>query len=169
MQYLEVMDHQVEHDIDIQAPWGEYRQSMNLDEAGLPIYLHQPLNGRIEELDVTDRQNPVPGRFHQAVGFFQVRRQGLLDQDVYSPLEQITSDLTMIGGRHSDHCSFQSTGELVQTVEDPGTELLRDGLSRTAIRIEDAHQLGPWILGQYPYVMPTQSTGTDDSNPNGIR
>lgn len=169
MQYLEVMDHQVEHDIDIQAPGRENRQSMNLDEAGLPFNLHQSLDGRIEELDVADSQNPVPSRGHQAVGFFQVRCQRLLDQDVDSLLEQITSDLTMIDGRHRDYGSLQATGKFGQAVKDPGTELLRDTFSRAAIRIEDAHQLGARILGQDAHVVPTQSTGADDSDSDGTR
>jgi len=169
MQYLEIVDHQVEHDIDIQAPGREDRQSMNLDEPGLPFYLHQPLDGRIEELDVTDSQDPVPGRSHQAVGFFQARGEWLLDQDVYSPLEQITSDLTMIDGRHGDHGRLQPTGNFAQAVEDLDTELLRHALGCAAIRIADAHQLGARVLGQDANVVPPQSTGTDDSDSDGFR
>lgn len=168
MQYLEIVDHQIEHDIDIQAPRREDRQSMNLDEAGLPLDLHQSLDGRVEELDVTYSQNPVAGSRHQAVGFFQVRCEWLFDENVYFPLEQMTSDFTMIDGRNGNHGSLQATGDFIQAVEDPGSELLRNALSRAAIRIEDANQLGGRVLGQDAHVMSTQSTGTDDPDPDAI-
>ena len=164
MEDLEVMDHQIENNVDIQASGREDRQSMDLDEARLPLDLHQSLYGGVEELHMADSQDPIPGRLHEAIGFFESRGEGFLHQDVDSPLEQVAADLTMIDSGYGDYGGLQVPSDLIEAAEDPRTVFHGDALGHTSIDVEDTDQLRARFLGQDAYVVPTQCTGTNDAD-----
>jgi len=139
-----------------------------LHKARLPFDPHEPLNSRIEVLDVANGQNPIARYCYQTVSLFQRRGNWLLDQYVDSTLEQTAADLTVVDSRHSHHRSLQSLSKAVEVIEDLSAELVADSFCDRAIRIEDSHQLGGRICGQNSNVMPTQGTDTNDADPHRI-
>ena len=94
---VEIMDHQVEHDIDVEAALGKRAQSVNFDESGLPNQRPHPFHRRIEALRVTDRQDDpaAPGQLEQPIGIRRRRRHRLFDQHVHAALEERLGDLEM--------------------------------------------------------------------------
>ena len=74
----------------------------------------------------------------------------------------------MVDSRHSHHGSLQALSKAVEVIEDLSPELFADSFRDRSIRIEDSHQLGGRICGQNSNVMPTQSTGANDTDPHRI-
>jgi len=161
---LQVVDHQIEHDIDVQASRREYCQPVDLHKARLPFDPHEPLNSRIEVLDVANSQDPIARRCYETVGLLQGRCDWLLDQDMDSTVEQIAADLTVVDRRHSHHGSLQALSKAVEVIEDLSPELAADPFRNSAIRIEDSNQIGGRIFGQNSHVMPTQGTRANDAD-----
>jgi hypothetical protein len=168
MKNLQVVDHQVEHDIDVQASRRKDCQPVYLHKARLPLDPHEPLNSRIEVLNVANGQDPIARCCYQTISLLQRRGNWLLDQDVDSTLEQIAADLTVIDRRHSHHGSLQTLGKAVEVIEDLSPELIADLFCDGAIRIEDSHQLCGRICSQNSNVVPTQGTGANDADPHRI-
>src|SRR5260221_3335701 len=81
---VEVVDHQVQHDVDVEAAGRERAQAMHLDEARLRDRGQEDVGGRIEALDVPDLEqgSPLLRQRDQVVRFLEGRGHGLLDQDV---------------------------------------------------------------------------------------
>ena len=84
------MDHQVEHDVDVEAAGRERAEAMDLDEPGLEGRLAQRVDGRIEPLDVPDLQDRplLAGQPDQVLRLRQTGRHRLLDEDVLARFEQ---------------------------------------------------------------------------------
>ena len=57
---LEIVDHQVEDDVDVEAARREHGETLNLDEARRRPRPRAAPHRRVVELDVPDRQDPRP-------------------------------------------------------------------------------------------------------------
>ena len=90
---LQVVNHQVQHHIHIQAARAEGRHPFDFDEARPTTRSQQCLDGRIVELDVAHRQNHTARRRgrNQRVRLGEVDRDRLLHQDVDAGLDQTSA------------------------------------------------------------------------------
>ncbi len=101
---IDVVNHQVEHHVDVRAAILERREPRRLDETrNAERRLYRPHCG-IEALQVAHLQN-APGLardFDEALPFGHRHRHRLLDQHAGAGLEKCLCDFVMCGGRGDD-------------------------------------------------------------------
>src|SRR6185436_1882518 len=87
---VEVVDHQVQDDVDVEAARGERAQPVNLDEARGRDGRLQDVHRRVEALDVADLEDGLAVRGHadQVLRLGGRRGHGLLDQDVLAGIQE---------------------------------------------------------------------------------
>src|SRR5262249_37226848 len=138
VQDLEVVDHQVEDDVDVETARGEDGETLDFEEARRSADSQERLDGRVVELDVADGEDSPGGlaRFDHAVGFGEARGDGLLDEDVEATAEEGAAEVGMGDGRRGDDGGFDAAGEVVEIGEGSRTVLDREGF----------RGLGPWIV-----------------------
>ena len=87
---VEIVDHEVEDDVDIERAWTENAQTMRLEK-------HWPVqvrldggDGGIEPLEMSDLQDAVmlPGEVNQLVSFLNIGRYGFFDEQIDSSFEK---------------------------------------------------------------------------------
>ena len=81
---VEVMDHEVEDDIDIEGTGGEDAEAVRLKKHGAVEQRANGLDGGIETFEMADLQDAlVMGReMDEVVGFFEGGSEGLFDEDI---------------------------------------------------------------------------------------
>ena len=103
---VEVVDHQVEDDVDVEAALGERAEPVHLDEPRVAAgaATRRPTAGLNRSVWPTaSTAPPRRGRRDQAVGFLDRPRQRLLDEHRDAPLEERHGDRReMRLGRHGD-------------------------------------------------------------------
>ncbi len=92
---IHVVDHQVEHHVDIQAARAEEVHAVDFEEEGQGGALFERHDGGVEALQVAHLQDAAAagGGIDQAVGGGQVAGDGLLHQHVDAGIEQEAADL----------------------------------------------------------------------------
>ena len=75
---LQVVNHQVQHDVDVEAPGREGREPQALDEQRRFGPREERLDRRVVALHVPDREDPRAGarQGHERGGFLDGRREG---------------------------------------------------------------------------------------------
>ena len=103
-QHVEVVDHQVEHDVDVEAALAEAAEAVHLDEAGRLDVRQRGGHRRVEALGVADREHrAVPRRQRdQAVGLLERARHRLLDQHRHAARQERPGQLGVQLGRRGD-------------------------------------------------------------------
>ena len=91
---VEIVNHDVEDDVDVEAALGKPAQPVDLDEARRLSIGSAACDGRIESLGVADRQRGADARRQrdQLVGLGERRRHRLLDEHVHAALEKRPRD-----------------------------------------------------------------------------
>src|SRR5207344_1307343 len=79
---VQVVDHEVEDDVDVQAAGGKRPQPVDLDEAGFATGRPKDLGGGVEAFDVSDLEDGTRllGESNELVSLAQRGRHRLLDQ-----------------------------------------------------------------------------------------
>ena len=101
---VEIVNHQIEHDIDVEGPRGELANPMDLKIHRLANVWSQRDHRGIEALEMSHLENRVAllGGANHSIGFFERSRDWLLDQDVNPRLEQTTRDFAVRFSRHGN-------------------------------------------------------------------
>ncbi len=109
---VEVVNHQVEHDVDVEAAIGKRAEAMHLDEPRSDEAPARGLDGRIEALGVPDRDDRAAGTpgGDDRVGLGDRARNRLLDEHRDAALEQRARDLRVRGGRRGHHDGVHGAG-----------------------------------------------------------
>ena len=81
---VEVVDHEVEDDVDIEGAWRENGKPVSLEEHGAAKQRREGLHGRVEALEVADHEGAAvfAGKTEKVVGLGEGGGDGFLDQDV---------------------------------------------------------------------------------------
>ncbi len=113
-QDVQVVDHQVEDDVNVQAAFGELAQTVDLEELRLDKERRERSDGRIEPLQMSDLQeHPCLARTtNHALGFLQRARYRFLDKDGHAVFQELARDLTVALGRDGDAHSIHLTEQL---------------------------------------------------------
>ncbi len=127
---IEVMDHEVEDDVDVQRSRGEDAEAVGLKEHGPVEIRNESADGRVEALEVANLQDKIAGvgACDQVVGFGESSRDGLLDEQVQVRAEGLRGDGGVGGGGGADGGGVE--GEFAgtmrgETVFDGGEETRR--------------------------------------------
>src|SRR3974390_1329599 len=99
------MNHQVEHDVDVQTARAELAHAVDLEEKRRREDRLEREDSWIEPFQVTDLQNSfLPcGAIDEAVCVRETLSNRFLDQDVQAKLHQAATDIGMSGRRRSDN------------------------------------------------------------------
>ncbi len=101
---VEVVDHEVEDDVDVEGAGSEDAEAVGLEEHGVVEGGEGGGDGGVEALEMTDGDEPLvdEGGQHDLVGFCQRRRKGFFDEDVHTVIEQLGSDSGVVDGGNAD-------------------------------------------------------------------
>src|SRR5215207_10552840 len=94
---IEIVNHQVEHYIDVQRTRRKLSYTVDLKIDRLANVRPQSDHRRIEALEVSYLEHGVAffrGAYH-AIGFFECSRYGFLNQNVNARLEQLAGNFAM--------------------------------------------------------------------------
>ena len=81
---IEIVNHQIEHDVDVERTRGELAHAMNLEIDGLADVWSQRDHRGIETFEMSDLKNRVTafGGFDHAIGFFERSRDRFFNEHV---------------------------------------------------------------------------------------
>src|SRR5262249_15386323 len=98
---IEIVDHEVQHNIDIEASWRECSQAMDLEELGLRRKLASCSDNRIESFNMTDLKDTLMSHssVDQNLGLFNRRSDRFFDKHVDTVFEEIDSDARVLHRR----------------------------------------------------------------------
>jgi hypothetical protein len=101
---VEIVNHQIKHDVDIQRARGELTDAMDLEIDGLANVRPQRNECRIETLEMAHLKNGIAfaGSTNHLIRFFERPRDRLFDENVNAGLEQSARDFTVHLGRHCE-------------------------------------------------------------------
>src|SRR5262249_1164347 len=93
--YIDIVNHEVHDDIDIQAPRSKYTEPVRLKEPGRSCYDPRRRYRGVEPLEVTDLQNgfTLLSKLHHVVGLFQRSRYRLFYQNRDAGFQEFAGDL----------------------------------------------------------------------------
>ena len=91
---VQIVNHQIQNDIHIRAPFKERMQAVHFDEDRTGNDLFQRHDGRIEAFHKTDLENEAVFfcQRNQVVRFFEGRAEGLFDQHICACRKEISGN-----------------------------------------------------------------------------
>src|SRR5712692_1227373 len=140
---VQIVNHQIKHDVDVQASRRELAYAMNLKIDGIVHMWPQSDKRGIEAFGVTDLQHRAAflPRSDHAIRFFQRARDWFLNQHVNAGFEQAASDLTMRFGRHRQTHGVDFTNQRAPVGGHTRGILVGNPASLCLIKIADARKL----------------------------
>ena len=140
---VEVVDHQVEHHVDVEAARRERAESMDFDEAGLPYFAPQDVHRGVEPLDVADLEDDSAalGQLDEVIRLPEGRGHRFLQEHVSPSLQEPPSYRVMVYRRHCDRNGIRLGGDRVESRQGLSA-VARRHLRRTlAVRVVHADEL----------------------------
>ncbi len=134
-QDIEVVDHHVVDDVDIEAARRENAEPMDFEKHGPRNDALGGRDRRIESLDVADLQNPRRAlcRSDQLVGFLDRRCHRLFDEHVDPGIEQAAADARVFLRGHGEADGLDARGgECIKIGNHPRAEFRGDLRARSA-------------------------------------
>ncbi len=170
---VEIVDHQVEHNIDIQRAWSKDAEAVRFEEHWpAEILLHGKNSGveafqmsRLEDASVTIRK-----RDH-LIGLGEGCRQWLLHQAVNAGREQLGGYGTVMHGGHGDDGSVQCGTGRERRIERgiDGNRIQPYNLvGADGIGLNGSNQLSLRQFVQDAQMIAAEGSGTDDGNADGL-
>jgi hypothetical protein len=113
---VEIVDHDIEDDADVEAASGVRRKASDLEEAGVVEALLEGVEGGVEAFDVSDLKHEAfvsreVGHFGGLLGIFG---DGFLDQHVFARSKEFHDDLVMEIRGGGDGDGVAGSDEVVQ-------------------------------------------------------
>ncbi len=162
------MNHQVEHDVDVEASFRERSKAMDFDEPWIRHERQGRYHCRVEALGVSGGQDDVAAlsRLNQPVGICQRRCQRLLDQDRDTGINQRQRHVNVRDRRHGNRYRVELAQWHVAKVgkagsAEPGSDLLRP----SRLGVNDAGKRDTVHRRQQPRMMLPEVTDADDGDP----
>lgn len=117
---LDVMDHEVEHHVDVEGAARERREALGLEVARGGLEGEDRLNCGVVVLHVPDTEHDTRRgrRRHQLLGFGDARCDGLLDEHVPIRGDQAPHNVVMAHGRGGDDDGLREVGRLLDAAQD---------------------------------------------------
>ena len=155
---VEVVDHEVQHDVDVGAALGERREAVTLDEARLADDAVERADRRVEALEMADLQHApaADGELEQRLALVHRRGERLLDQHVDPGVEQVARDGVVQLGRDGDARAVDPAGERAVIGDGLDAERGRDGAGTRGVDVGDRDELGRRIRRVLLRVKPTE-------------
>src|SRR5579862_3153951 len=162
-QNIQVMNHNIIYHINIETPWSEHAETVDLKIKRAIEHGHHRHNGGIESLQMPHLQDPprAGSRGEQIIGFRQRSGHGLFDQDIDAEFKQPASDTRMLYGGHGHTRCVHTPGERFDIRKNLRGEFGGNLRGASEVRVHDADQFRVRELAIHPRVIPPEVTGTD--------
>jgi hypothetical protein len=101
---VEVVNHEVEDDVDVESAGAEEAETVGLEEHGAVDERGEGSDGGVEAFEVADLDEAVveAAEADELVGLLECGGDGFLDEDVDAGLDEGGGGLEVSGGRHAD-------------------------------------------------------------------
>lgn len=161
---IEVVDHEVEHHVNIETAGAKHAHTMDFEKEGQGYSLFERDDDRVEAFEVSDLEDAamLSGGGDEAAGCFERRGDGLFDEYVDAGLEQALTDRLVLGGRGGYDGGIDFARKL-QHVAEPQTGRGDVGSGEAiGIGIDDGDEVGEWRLAANADMVFAELSGTDD-------
>ncbi len=101
---VEVVDHEVEDDVDVERAWGEDAEAVGLEEHGAVEGGEGGGDGGVEAFEMADGDDAgvLVGEGEDVVGLGEGGGEGFFDEDVEVGAEELSGDGGVVGGGDAD-------------------------------------------------------------------
>ena len=101
---VQVVDHEVEDDVDVERARGEDAEAVGLEEHGTVETLGNGGDGGVEALKMADRDDALErgSEIKDAIGFEEGGGEGFFDEDIEAGAEELFGDGGMVDGGDAD-------------------------------------------------------------------
>ena len=140
---VEVVDHQVEHHVDVDAALLEAGEALAFDVQRLAERGGERAERRVEALQVPHRQQraALPRRGEQRVGLGERRGDGLFHQHVHARLEERQRHVAVLRRGHRDAHEVHAARERARVLVRRAAVLGRDALRARGVGVDHRHEL----------------------------
>ena len=140
---VEVVDHKVEHDVDIETAWGKNTHAVDLEEERQACDLLHRLDDGVEAFEMADLENAavLAGGRDQRVGGFEIEGDGLFDEQIDARFEKVESHGRMVRGGNGNDGGIHLTLELAVIAKSFAVMLLGNGLGSIHVLIDDSDEI----------------------------
>jgi dienelactone hydrolase len=156
---VQVVDHQVQHHVHVQAARAEQTQPVDLEKQGSGLDQVQSRDRRVEAFQMPRLQDAAVtrSRVHQSFTRRIVGGDGLFHHHVDALLQQLAADLGMKGGGSRHHGSIDLAKEPFDRRDDGAIEFAGNGFGALSVGIDQTYQLRPWRLLQNSDMMASEN------------
>ena len=170
-QDVEVVDHDVIDDVDIEAARRKNAEAMDFEKHRARDDFSDGDDGGIEAFDVADLKNAAAAFCggNERVGFIERCGDGLFDEDVDSRCEDAGADTRVLGSRDGEADGVNAIGgERVEVAKNAGAEFRGNFLCAVGVGIDDADELGTFDFAPNANVVAPEIADADDCNSDGF-
>ena len=167
--YIQIVNHQVEDDVDVETSFREGAESVDLDEAWVCHQRPRGLDRGVEPLGMADRERDVrPGRGrNQRIGFFDAPRKRFFDERGNAGVQKRSANLRVQLGRDCDGDRVDLSDEISIVGECPRPARRRDLLGARAVLVHDRNELCAPKRSQDPSMVAPEVADADDAYAEG--
>ncbi len=168
-QDVDVVDHEIEDDIDVETAGSEDAEAMDLKKEREREGLFEGENGGVEALKVADLEDAivVSGGVEQLAGGVKIGSDGFFDEDIEAGGEQGRTDGSMGLGGHGDDRCIGGGAEGVEGVESGNGEFSGGRRGAGGIGVVDAGELRAREIFENAYVIAAEGSCAGDGDADG--
>ena len=139
---FDVVDHEIEHDADVDAAIGEGGEAVGFNEAGGIKALFELAEDGVESLDMADLEDGVVGlgEVDEELGLGVAFGDGFFDEDVAAFSEEDFADGTMVDGGDGDGGGVHGVGEGMKIGDDGDVILGGEFFGAGGVGVVDASE-----------------------------
>jgi len=170
-QDVEVMDHYVVDDVNIQAARRKNAEAVDFEKHRTRDDFSNGDDGWIEAFDVTDLENASASFCggDERVGFIERCGDGLFDEHVNPGREDARADTRVFGSRDSEAHGVNAIGrKCVEVAKNACAEFRGNFLCAIGIGIDDADELGAFDFAPDANMVASEIADADDSYADGF-
>src|SRR6266545_3338843 len=161
---VEVVDHQVEHDVNVQAPIRKHPEAMHLNESRRRHERHHRRDCGVVAFRVAngERGARCRGCGEKRVSFRDRARDRLFDEHGDAPIQKGQRDLVVQFGGRGDRYRIHVVDHFAIIGNGPGARWSRSRRRALGVRIDDRHELGAIQLAENARMMFPEVPDADD-------
>lgn len=135
---VEIVNHEIEDDVDVEGARREDRETMRLKEHGAGDAFGGGGDGWVEAFEVADLHDAMKrrGESEDAIGFVEGRGEGFFDEDIDAGAKELFGDGGVMNGRNADGGGVDGEG-CSEEIVDGGEagDVVEAGRARAELRV----------------------------------
>src|SRR5205823_10424130 len=162
---VDVVDHQVEQDVDVERARHEDAQALGLEVADVADEVRDGGDRWVVSLDVAYLYDAAARRrdVDQLPRFVDARRNRLLDHHIDAGFEELPRDVVMRRSRRGHDRAIDVARQIGDRVEAFQAETRRDLVRDVVVHLDEAGDVHVRNLGEDSRMQPAEIAGADDA------